>query len=99
MPNTPRRVIKFRGSAYCGDGTTPVNQLPVKKINERQQPHPTVGGTQNTFTFAIEPWDLQRLLIRANQLGLQGKTVTGFDFDSANENIYVAAKPEAPPAT
>ena len=84
-----RRVVRFPLRAYQSETAGPLNREPVQKIEEKSEFNPKLGGVQHTFRLSIAPWDLQKIIKAANQLGLEGKPVIGFGYDYDAECIYV----------
>jgi len=91
-------MIKFPASAFPGTPSAEgaINHAPIHLIDRKTQPHPTLGGTQHTFRLSITPWNLQRIIQAANELGLKGKQVRGFAYDDISETIYIAPGDKQP---
>lgn len=70
----------------------PVTVEPVRAIDETQQPDERLGGIKCGYRLSIDPWDLKRIVTKANQLGLKGKTVLGFGYDRESEKILIGPK-------
>jgi hypothetical protein len=73
-------MVKFPATAFRDDAGEAVNHEPIHVIDKVQQ----------TFRLSITPWDLQRIIQAANEVGLTGKQVKGFGYDYTSENIYIA---------
>lgn len=94
MENKPKRIVGFPAFGCRGDPGEPVNREPVRIIDEKHEPHPKFGGIHHTFRLNLDPWDLQRIIRAANEMGLQGKRVMGFGYDRDGQNIHVVPKPD-----
>lgn len=85
-----RKIVRFPASAYSADDADPINREPVK-----QTEHTVIvssnGLLSKRFRLSIAPWDLQRIIRYANELGLNGKHVRGFGYDYNNESIHIVS--------
>ena len=70
----------------------PVTEDPVRVIDWTRQYVENRGATQTDFRLSIHPGDLKRIISKANQLGLKGKSVLGFGYDYGSETVLVGAK-------
>lgn len=73
-----QRIAYFPARSY-NPAPQPLNQSPVVKMDEHRTPEPD-GTYRSRARLNIEPWDLHKIIVEANRLGLEGKQVKGFGY-------------------
>ena len=92
--DTMKGIVFFPASAGMRNRRLahPVTEDPVCVIDLKRQYVDKLGGSQTDFCLSLHPWDLKRIICRANQLGLKGKSVVGFGYNYDSEKILIGAK-------
>jgi hypothetical protein len=78
-----------------GRATEPLNAEPVRVIDDKWIDDDHAAGPKRSYRLSITPWDLQRLIDRANELGRRGVRVVGFGYDEHTTRIALNIHPGA----